>query len=455
MTDDRSESNEHVVAVLGAGPAGLYAARKLAEEGISVVLINRDLKPGGLAEYGIYPTKHKLKEGLRKQFRKILALPNVHYLGGVSVGDNGVIKLSDLEQLDFSATLFTIGAQGTRSLGVPGESDCCGGIYHAKDLVYHFNQLPPFATKEFPVGERVGIIGMGNVMVDIAHWLVTVKKVKEVIVIGRRGPAQRAYTDKEMKELIQAWDLEALDAELTRIQPQLEATGVSVESIKEDLLAPMEKAKTIDSPTSFRFVFLSSTKQLIADEQGRLTALEVERNELVERDGRLRPKGTGELTRLSLDTLVFAIGDQVDEGVGLPFEWGKFKVAEGSHPRDPERPRYEVYDEERGARPGYFLGGWARVASDGLVGKARADGENAADEVLHYLQHNDVSTPSFLGCCGSLKTYLETHNIPYVDKHDIKKLEAIEQAKAKELGKEFFKFDTDEQMFAALGKERS
>ena len=81
-------SNQHLVAVVGAGPAGIYGARKLTEAGHRVVLINRDIKPGGLAEYGIFVDKEKMKTGLRKQFKRILADPKVFYLGHVMVGQN-------------------------------------------------------------------------------------------------------------------------------------------------------------------------------------------------------------------------------------------------------------------------------------------------------------------------------------------------------------------------------
>ena len=99
-------SQEHFVAVVGAGPAGLYAARYLANEGVRVVLINRDIKPGGLAEYGIYHDKHKMKEGLRKQFRQILENPFIEYLGNVTIGQQSGVSLQDLRQAGFQACLL-------------------------------------------------------------------------------------------------------------------------------------------------------------------------------------------------------------------------------------------------------------------------------------------------------------------------------------------------------------
>src|SRR5246500_2452079 len=109
------------VFVVGAGPAGLFAAQKIAQGGHEVIILNRDIKPGGLAEYGIYPTKDKMKIGLRKQFAKVLSLPNVHYFGHVPVSSQSPVSIADLQLFGPSAIVFAIGAQGTKKLGLPGE----------------------------------------------------------------------------------------------------------------------------------------------------------------------------------------------------------------------------------------------------------------------------------------------------------------------------------------------
>src|SRR6478672_7942625 len=100
------------VFVVGAGPAGMFAAQKLALAGHEVMIFNRDVKPGGLAEYGIYPVKDKMKVGLRKQFAKVLSLPNVHYFGHVPVSSQSAVSISDLQQFGPSAIVFAVGAQG-------------------------------------------------------------------------------------------------------------------------------------------------------------------------------------------------------------------------------------------------------------------------------------------------------------------------------------------------------
>ena len=141
---------KNLVAIIGAGPAGLYASKQLANAGAHIAIFNRDVKPGGLAEYGIYPDKYKMKEGLRNQFRQILALPQIDYYGNVKVGQTGDLTLDDLRALGFQAFLITVGAQGTKWLGLPGED--LHGVYHAKDVVYHYNQLPPSASSPLTSG---------------------------------------------------------------------------------------------------------------------------------------------------------------------------------------------------------------------------------------------------------------------------------------------------------------
>ena len=122
-------TNQYLVAVIGAGPAGLFGARELANQGARVVLFNRDIKPGGLAEYGIYPTKYMMKAGLRKQFRQVLDNPNIAYYGNASIGTHGDLSLDDLRDLGFQAILVTAGAQGAKWLGLPGEN--LEGVYQA------------------------------------------------------------------------------------------------------------------------------------------------------------------------------------------------------------------------------------------------------------------------------------------------------------------------------------
>lgn len=435
---------KYLVAVVGAGPAGLYASRELVAAGCRVALFNRDVKPGGLAEYGIFHNKIKMKTGLRKQFASILADPNVEYYGNVAVGEDGDVSLKDLEELGFQAILVTVGAQGTKWLGLPGEE--LEGVYHAKDVVYHYNHLPPFAQMEITTGERMLIIGIGNVMCDIAHWAVRDLELKEVGSIVRRGPGQAKFTNKEWQIFARNLDLEDFEEEWTRCVPKMEAVGEDIEAAKAVFLDGVEKGKEPVSDTRFFYRFFQSPKGMIG-EDGRCVGLEVEETYLEDRDGYLKAIGTGNTQVLECDSVVFCIGDKVDANFGLPTEWDEF--AKHPEPRYPvEGVSYEAYDPE-GERDlsNIFVAGWSRKASDGLVGVARKDGTAGAGAVLQYLEDQGAAASIDI---QPLEDKLAALGTAVVVNDDIPRLFAAEAEVADEKGVEEFKYDTNEEMLAAI-----
>jgi ferredoxin--NADP+ reductase len=438
-----SDPNAYFVAVVGAGPAGLFGARELANQGARVVIFNRDIKPGGLAEYGVYPDKHKMKEGFRKQFRQALANENLVYYGNVTVGAKGDLTFDDLRALGFQAILVTVGAQGTKWLGLPGEN--LEGVYHAKDLVYHYNKLPPFSEKKFRIGKRCAIIGAGNVMLDIAYYLIREMKVDEVIAVVRRGPAEVNFTKEEMTRTIANLDLDAFESEMKRILPALQAVNQDPELGRHKVLDALSKAEPKTSDTRFRFEFLTSPVQMIG-ENGALTHLEVEDNILVAKDGDLKSRGTGRKRMLDVDTVIFAIGDKVDASIGLPSDSNEF--IKNPSPRFPvDGISYEAFDPAANAPiPDVFVGGWARKASEGLVGVARKDGTNAAKAVWQYLQTLQPIKPNLEAVNEKMKSLGKQ----IVTKEDIQKLEAVEAAEAQKRGLEEFKFATNEEMLQAI-----
>jgi ferredoxin--NADP+ reductase len=431
-------TNQYFVAVIGAGPAGLFGARELANQGARVVLFNRDIKPGGLAEYGIYPNKHTMKSGLRKQFRQVLDLPNLDYYGNIAVGSGGDLSIDNLRALGFQAILVTVGAQGTKWLGLPGED--LEGVYHAKDVVYFYNHLPPFSQRSFLFGRRCAVIGAGNVMLDITHYLAREKKVDEVIAVVRRGPAEVKFEKKEMEYVIDNLDLAALDAEIERVAPIMQAVHQDPAAARASILAALPKALPKVSNTCFRFEFLASPVQMIGDSEGKLKQVEIEDNILVEVNGDTKARGTGNKRRLDVETVIFAIGDKVDDTFGLPVEWNEF--VKNPNPRFPvDGISYESPVED------VFVGGWSRQASTGLVGYARKDGTNASKAVWQYLQTKQPIEPNLKAVAERIKTL----NKPVVAKDDIKRLEAAELAEAKKQGLEDFKFDHNDEMLQAIG----
>ena len=438
------------VAVVGAGPAGIYASKQLADAGVRVGLLKRDIKPGGLAEYGIYHDKFKMKEGLRKQFRQILASPDIHYFGNVTVGDEGTFTLQDLRGLGCQAILVTVGAQGTEWLGLPGEE--LQGVYHAKDIVYHYNQLPPYSQQAFSIGRRAALIGVGNVMVDVAHWLVRDLKIDQVVAVARRGPAEVKFTKKEMESVVANLDVAALDAEIARVAPLMLDVGQNPDQAREFILSAQARGEPATSDTVLRFEFLSSPTAIVDDGQGRVGGLEVEDTKLVPRNGDTSARSLGTRRVVDVDTVVFCIGDRVDEEFGLPVEWNEF--VKNPEPRfSTDNVSYEAYDPAASAPiEGVFVAGWARKASDGLVGVARKDGTAGADAVLRYLDTLPALEPAQIHrreeqLIGRLAQSL----VPVVRKADWLRLEEAEAAEAARRGLESFKYDSNEEMLAAMG----
>lgn len=426
------------VAVIGAGPAGLYGARELAEAGANVTLFNRDIKPGGLAEYGIYPDKVAMKNGLRKQFKKILATPNLRYVGNISIGKEADISLAELRELGFQAILVTTGAQGTKWLGLDGED--LTGVYHAKDVVYHYNHLPPFSQKDFRFGSRCLVVGAGNVMIDIARYLIREAKVDEVTALVRRGPAEVKFTKKELEYVAANMDLGLLDAEIERVAENMRSVNQDPDQAKEFLLSALPKAKEKVSDTKFSFRFLTTTKAMHG-EDGLLTHVDAEENLLTLKDGATKPRGTGEIVPLEAETIIFAIGDKVDENFGLPTKWSEFIKSES--PRFPQDEKtYEVAGAED-----IFVAGWSRKASDGLVGYARKDGTNGAKTVLAYLEGLDVADAVDI----DLDEKLTGLNKPIVTGADALRLYDVEAAEAESRGVDEFKFDDNDAMLEAMG----
>jgi len=438
-----AENPVPLVAVIGAGPAGLFAARALAAAGARVVLLNRDIKPGGLAEYGIFLNKYKMKGGLRRQFHKILTDPLITYLGHVAIANNGDLTVRDLSNLGFDALVYAIGAQGTKYLGVEGER--LPGVYHAKDLVYHYNRLPPFSERPFPMGRRVAIVGVGNVMVDIANYCAHFADCDEIVAIARRGPFEKAYDDREFEDVEDAFDHALYRDEIERIRPRLEAAGQD----PDELLAAVA-AKPQPSPRArarLRFRFLASPKRVVA-EGGRVIGLEVEENRLERKGDRITAVGTGLTSVIAADTVVFAVGDRVDEDAGLPYKDGLYLTVPGEDPA----AAYQVLDPAAGKpQPGVFVVGWARRASDGVVGRARLDAETGIKHVAGYLTGRPKRPREEAErAIESLRRTLAERGAVVVDYAAVQRLEAAEKARATADKVEEFKFGSDREMLDAI-----
>lgn len=395
-----STQSKHVIIVAGAGPAGMAVASSLAKAGHEIIILNRDIKFGGLAEYGIFPSKLKLRGGLKKQYWELLNQPNVHYFGNISIGHGKDLTVEEVRSLGASAVVFSIGAQGTKAIGVEGDS--AKGVFHAKDVVYHFNRLPGFGDRPFDMGKHVAVIGAGDVMVDIAHWLTRYKKVERVTAIVRRGPLERKYNPKEIRAVCANMDLEGITNEVARIKDRLAAVGQNADEVLKGLTSEFTKCEPKVSDTKMGFKFLASPKRILVNGSNRVRGLEME-------DNRLDPKGKDTVAvglkqyyEFPCDAVIFAVGDKVDETVGLPYKSGMFVTNPNKTGNDPDDALFQAYDETTGKIiDSVFLAGWARKASEGLVGIAKRDGDWCAEVVGRYIS---TKTP---GSYSDIKVVLD------------------------------------------------
>lgn len=455
MSAGISKSDAHVIIVVGAGPAGMSVTNVLSKDGHEVIVLNRDIKFGGLAEYGIFPSKLKLRGGLKKTYWEILERPNVHYFGNVSVGNGKDLTIEDLRGLGASAIVFATGAQGTKTIGVEG--DTAFGVYHAKDVVYHFNRLPGFGERPFDMGRRVAVIGVGDVMVDIAHWLIRYKKVDEVTAIARRGPAERKYNPKEIRAVCANIDQEALAKEFARIRSRLEAVGQNPDDILNGMLGEFTRCEPKVSPTKMGFRFLASPRRVLTDSNGRVRALEIEETRLEPKGNDTAAVGMKQYYEFPCDSVVFAVGDKVDEAVGLPYKNGVFVTNPVKTGNDPDDALFQAYDEASGKIvDGVFLTGWARKASEGLVGIAKRDGEWCAEVVTRYLRTKKPLTSAAVGdVFARLQAVLRQRNVTVVDLEGLRILEAAEKEAPRTpecIGE--FKFATNQEMVALIERGR-
>ena len=442
---NRSSQKDYMVAVIGAGPAGLYASQYLARQGVNVVLFNREIKPGGLVEYGIYPSKHKLRGGLLAQFKRILEMPQVNYLGNVFVGQNGDVQLDQLRELGFDAFMVTTGAQVNTKLNLPGEE--LAGVYHANDIFFYYNRLPKHAYKTMFFGSNIAIIGVGNVMLDIVHYFKQRNEPFNITAFARRGPTEVKFDNKSLEPVADCLNCQEIREAVEEARSEIEKVGKDESEFYSIVEKARERAEGCHSKIQFQMRFLRSPKEIIGDEAGRVIAIRFERNKLVQEGDRIRPKGTGIMDIYPVDTVVYSIGSKVDAGFGLPVAHGNFITT--SNPRFPvDGISYEVYNEDLCSTcEDIFVSGWARVAGEGVVGLARKDAERGARALLQYLE---TLEPGYSMDMEQLMEKLSYNGIPLVNFEGLLKLWSAEEKIAAEKGMQDFKFDTQEEMLRII-----
>src|SRR5256885_1381232 len=340
MTKVGSDANPLRVAIVGAGPSGFYAAEHILTDGdlhAQVDLFDRLPAPFGLVRGGVAPDHPKIKSVTRVH-EKTAARDGFRFFGHVKVGRD--IEVDELEHL-YHAIVFTVGCETDRSLGIPGEE--LPGSHAATAFVGWYNAHPDYADEVFDLScERAVVVGNGNVAMDVARMLALThhelrqtdtadhaiellerNQIKEIVVLGRRGPVQAAFTNPEIKELGEMEDadvvVEPADVELDPASRAYLESDEADKTTKVNYETLVEFSRRAPEGKKQRIVlrFLASPVEIKGN--GKVESIVIGRNELVEEGGALRAKDIGKGEGIPCALGLRAAGDAGAPIEGLPF----------------------------------------------------------------------------------------------------------------------------------------
>jgi len=451
------------LAIVGTGPSGLYAAEHFLRQqpGIESDLFDQLPTPFGLVRGGVAPDHQKIKS-VTRVYEKIAGHPAIRFFGNVRIGTD--LSRDDLLR-HYHAVIYACGAQSDRALGVPGEN--LAGSYAATDFVGWFNGHPDYRDREFDLTqENVAVIGMGNVAVDVvrilartpaelqatdiaAHALDALRhsRVRNIYMIGRRGPVQAAFTNPELRELGEMPDADvvvhARDLDLDPASAVILAGGENRAAAKnlETLRAFTAKAVSGRSRT-IHLRFRLSPVELIG--MGRVERLVLGRNRLVERKpGEIRAEPTGETESLPVGLVFRSVGYRGTSVPGVPFD-----AKRGIIPNE----RGRVLAGPGTVAPGEYAVGWIKRGPTGVIGSNKPDAVESADMVLVDAAAGDLNQPAEPSR-GAVEQRLHARQVRVVSWADWQRLDELEKARGATQGRPRLKFTRVAEMLAALGAE--
>mgnify|MGYP001252666750 CR=1 FL=1 len=452
------------VAIVGAGPAGFFLADKLlGQSGIPVAvdLFERLPVPYGLVRFGVAPDHEKIKN-VTRSFDKVAAKPGFRYFGNVEVGRH--VSIDELRR-HHHAIAFTTGAQSDRRMGIPGEDLI--GSHAATEFVAWYNGHPDFCDARFDLGvERVAVVGIGNVAIDVARILsrspeelattdiadhaleaLAQSRIREVVLLGRRGPAQAAFTTPEVKELGELVHADALargdEVALDPLSARM-LTDDANERRKLEILTDYAGRQPTGKPKRLLLRFLVSPTELIGDEQGRVKAIRITRNRLVEKDGALIAEPTGEIEEIPVGLVFRSVGYRGVPIPGLPFDERRAIVPNAGG---------RVLDPATGATvPGLYVAGWIKRGPSGVIGTNKPDAGETADAILADAAGEVLADPPEPSPDG-IAALLESRQPELVTWTHWQKIAEHEVARGKPVGRPRSKLTRVADMLkAALGK---
>jgi len=396
--------------VIGSGPAGFYAAGHLLKDGagghsidFEVDMLERLPTPWGLVRSGVAPDHPKIKS-VTRVYEKTAAHPRFRFFGNVAFGEH----VSREELLShYHAIVYATGTPVDRPLGIPGEE--LPGSHAATEFVGWYNGHPDHTDLEVDLraAERAVVIGNGNVAIDVARMLVLAPSelaptdtadhalevlaeshVKEVVIVGRRGPAQAAFTNPELLELGELADADVIvdPAELERALAVHDAGAEENITARRNVEILRSYAERPPAGRAKRIVlrFLLSPTALLPGDSGHLGAVELARNELVaDADGQLRARAIDEGETIAAGLVFRAIGYRGVALPGVPLDARRGVIPnEGGRVLGAPEGEGDGRPQDGGRLRGEYVVGWIKRGPSGVIGTNKKDAQETVDAII-------------------------------------------------------------------------
>ncbi|GAB1421568.1 FAD-dependent oxidoreductase [Anaerolineales bacterium] len=464
MTDIGSQQNPLRIAVFGAGPSGFYATESLTKQKdiqVQVDLFDRLPSPYGLVRGGVAPDHDKIKS-VTKVYDRIAKQENVHYYGNVEFGVD--ICVEDLPNY-YHAAIFTVGAQSDKSLGIAGED--LPGSHAATEFVGWYNAHPDYRDYEFDLNVKAAaIIGVGNVAMDVARILgrsqnelaqtdiadyaleaLAHSQIETIYVIGRRGPAQAAFTNPEIKELGEMEDVDLI------ISPEEITLGKLTEDFLKSGQADRKDIRNVEimqafslrppagKPKQIVMRFLESPVEIVGED--RVEAIRLVKNELYQTEsGELRPRPTTIIEELPVGLVFRSVGYRGVPLTGLPFydKWGIIPNIEGRV--------VDVFGSNH-TLTGLYVAGWIKRGPSGVIGTNKPDSVETAQHVLEDAKAGNVWQP-INPSVEAAEAFIRSRKPNCVNFEDWERISQMEQQHGAEQGRPRVKFSCVADMLDVL-----
>ncbi len=447
------------VAVIGSGPSGFYTVEALlaAPLNISVDLFDRLPAPFGLVRYGVAPDHQKIKNVI-KIYEKIATNPRFGFFGNLHVGKD--VSVDELRKF-YDAIIFACGAQTDKRLGIPGED--LAGSHTATEFVAWYNGHPDYRDRKFDLScEVAAIVGQGNVAMDVCRILcktfdelkntdisqhaldvLAKSRIKEVHLIGRRGPVQASFTPPEIKEFGELVNCDPVFDNLSDLElnptSKIELEDLNYPIRRKNWEILQEFARRPKSNKSKRFIihFLKSPVELAG--QGKVAKVIFEKNKLDGPPNEQKAQETGQKSELPCGIFFRSVGYR-----GVPIPGVPFDDKRGIFPNKDGR----VFDGEKVVN-GLYASGWIKRGPSGVIGTNKPDSVATVQALL-------ADVGSLSSCAmpdqNAFIQFLNEKQIKFVNFIDWKKIDAAEIERGKPLGKPREKFVKVDEMLAAAGK---